>query len=255
MSDLSTENLLAGIPAGLRDPLVNEFNKLLRNFREGRWEPAELNGGKLSEIVYSILRGHVDGAFPDGPYKPRNMVDACRGLEAATTFPRSVRIQIPRMLVSLYEIRNNRNVGHVGADVDPNHMDAGVVVGMAKWVVAELVRIFHGVTPEEATVAVDAIVERSIPVVWAVNGGKRVLASGLNTGDKTLLLLYSCAEPCDATTLAGWLEYSNTSRYRRTVLPGLHKRDLIHFERDADLAQLTPLGIRYVEETLELNLS
>ena len=43
---------------------MKEFNKILRNFRERRWEPAELDGGKLCEIVYSILRGHVDGSFP-----------------------------------------------------------------------------------------------------------------------------------------------------------------------------------------------
>ena len=32
----------------------------------------------------------------------------------------SVRIQISRMIVALYEVRNNRNVGHVGSEVDPN---------------------------------------------------------------------------------------------------------------------------------------
>jgi hypothetical protein len=123
---------LATIPVGLRDPLVEEYNKLAKNFRENRWEPAELSGGKLCEIVYSILNGYITGTFPTTPSKPSNMVDACKKLETApNTFPRSVRIQIPRMLTALYEIRNNRNVGHVGGDVDPNHMDAGVEIGRA----------------------------------------------------------------------------------------------------------------------------
>jgi hypothetical protein len=59
--------VLAGIPPGLRDPLIDEFRKLVRNFREGRWEPAELNGGKFSEVVYTILRGYVDGSFAASP--------------------------------------------------------------------------------------------------------------------------------------------------------------------------------------------
>ena len=46
-------------------------------------------------------------------------------------------------------------VGHVGADVDPNHMDALCVLQMSKWVFAELVRIFHGTTTEEAEATVD----------------------------------------------------------------------------------------------------
>jgi len=47
------------------------------------------------------------------------------------------------MLIAQYEIRNNRGVGHVGGDVDQNHMDAKIVVEMAKWTIAELIRLFH----------------------------------------------------------------------------------------------------------------
>src|SRR4029079_6642275 len=114
----------------------------------GRWEPSELNGGKLCEVAYSILKGYVDGRMPPRPKKPRNMVDACRALEAAddSVFPRSVRIQIPRMLIALYEIRNNRGVGHVGGDVNPNEMDSRVVLETSKWIMAELVRLFHNLT-------------------------------------------------------------------------------------------------------------
>src|SRR5262249_41243927 len=114
---MDPKTAFAGIHDGLRTPLLAAFNEIMRNFRERRWEPSELNGGKLCEVVYSILRGHVDGKMPATPSKPKNMNDACRAIESdpkATAFPRAVRIQIPRMLVSLYEIRNNRGVGHVG---------------------------------------------------------------------------------------------------------------------------------------------
>jgi hypothetical protein len=102
------------------------LNEITTNYRLGKWEPSELNGGKLCEIVYTILRRHVDGKFPARPSKPGNMVDACNDLAEADKkiFPQSVRITIPRVLIALYEIRNNRGVGHVGGDVDPNHMDA-----------------------------------------------------------------------------------------------------------------------------------
>src|SRR2546423_9437344 len=106
------------------------------------------------------------------------MVVACQKLEAETEkkiVPRSIRIQIPRMLVALFEIRNNRNVGHVGGDVDPNHMDAVCVLQMSKWIVAELVRVFHNVDVDTATEIVDTLVERETPLIWEVNGLKRVL--------------------------------------------------------------------------------
>src|SRR5579864_5290047 len=89
---------LASIPSTLRDELLEAFRRISSNYREGRWEPSELNGGKLCEIVYSILHGYVTGVFPHRSSKPADMVAACRKLEqASSTFPRSVRIQIPRV--------------------------------------------------------------------------------------------------------------------------------------------------------------
>ena len=99
------------------------------------------------------------------------MVSACRALENQPAAPsrvgdRSLRILIPRMLVALYEIRSNRGVGHAGGDVEPNFMDATAVQAMARWVVAELIRIFHQASTDDAQAAVDAIVERNLTPVW-----------------------------------------------------------------------------------------
>jgi len=83
---------LSVIPSGLRKDVLDAFTEILRNFRENRWEPSELNGGKLCEAVHTILRGHVDGKMPDRAKKPANIVDACRALEKADEkkFPRSM---------------------------------------------------------------------------------------------------------------------------------------------------------------------
>ncbi len=192
---------------------MEEFNKILRNFRERRWEPTELNGGKLCEIVYSILVGHMDGSFPVSPSKPRNMYDACKRLEQVVGFPRSIRIQIPRMLIALYEIRNSRGVGHVGGDVDPNEQDGTVVVAMAQWIMAELVRVFHKVDSDTAAAAVETLVQRTAPLIWEVNGSLRVLNPSLSARDKSLAVLYS-ATGMTAGTLAAAIEYKNLSRFR-----------------------------------------
>lgn len=109
MADL--DHLLGALPSGLRESLVSEYKKLTQNYMEHRWEPAELGAGKICEIVYSIIKGHIDGSYPSSPTKPRNMVLACRQLENESTLPRSFQILIPRMLPPLYEIRNNRGVG------------------------------------------------------------------------------------------------------------------------------------------------
>jgi hypothetical protein len=249
--------VLASIPAGLRDPLLDSFAKITVNFRERRWEPAELNGGKFCEVVYTILRGHVDGAFPPGPSKPSNMVDACRDLEKANaSFPRSVRIQIPRVLVALYEIRNNRNVGHVGGDVNPNHMDASVVLAMAQWVMAELIRLFHGTDTKAATETVDALVERTVPVVWEVGGRRRVLEPSLSWRKQMLLLLLSMPAPvAEATLVTDWLEHPSAAVFRRDVLRPAHKARLVDYDEAAGTVTLSPKGTFQAEAlALELRL-
>jgi hypothetical protein len=199
---------LGNLPPPIRSELLGALNEIVQNFRAGRWEPSELNGGKLCEIVYTVIRGQADGKIPGKASKPKNMVDACRNLEAETSLPRPLRIQIPRMLTALYEIRNNRGVGHVGGDVDPNHMDAVAVLAIAKWVVAELIRVFHDVDTATATAVTDALVAREVPLIWNAGDKKRVLNAKLTLKQKTLLLLYGESGPVAEQDLVAWVEPS-----------------------------------------------
>jgi hypothetical protein len=255
IAPLTPASALSDLPAGLRGPLLDAFREIVVNFRERRWEPSELNGGKLAEVTYSVLKGHVDGDFPERPSKPPNMLDDCRALEHADkSFPRSVRIQIPRMLIAIYEMRNNRGVGHVGGDVDPNHMDAVTILYMAKWILAELVRLFHNIDTTAASELVEALVEREAPIIWEVGGRKRVLDPTMKRKPKTLLLLYSDPSPISDADLAAWVEHPNLGEYRRDVLRPLHREKLIEFDEDRHLAHLSPRGMEYVEKKLPLVL-
>jgi hypothetical protein len=245
------EELLALLPETLRTELLTAYGEILRNYRERRWEPSALNGGKLCEVTYSILKGHVDGKFPKKASKPKNMVDACRGLEnAPSSFPRSLRIQVPRMIVALYEVRTNRGVGHVGGDVNPNHMDATCVVEMSKWLLSELVRVFHDVSTDEATAAVDALVERTIPTVWQAGENLRVLDPKMSMREKTLLLLYHRRGSVSESELRKWVEHSNPSTYRRDVLRKAHKAKLVEYDAINKTVEISPLGIAFAEDHL-----
>jgi hypothetical protein len=241
--------VLGLLPQGLRDELIAALAEIERNFRERRWEPAELNGGKLCEVAYSILKGYIDGTFPANAYKPANMVDACRALEQSpSTFPRSIRVQIPRMLMALYEIRNNRGVGHVGGDVSANHMDSTCVLQMSKWVVSELIRVFHNTSTEDAETTVDALSEREISLIWEVAGRRRVLRPKMTMLEKTLVLLYGSTAPLTERELLDSIEHSNASAFRRDILRPAHQRRILEFDEETKLVHLSPLGSQLVEE-------
>lgn len=252
----ATKSILLNIPKAHRTELLKGFDNIVKNFREERWEPSALNGGKFCEVVYSILEGHTTGKFPPRPRKPENMADACRRLEQAdkNKFCRSVRIQIPRMLVPLYEIRNNRGVGHVGGDVDPNHMDALAVLNMSKWILAELIRVFHKTDTSTATHLVEKLVERTVATVWRVNGKRRVLNPKLKYQDQMLLILYDSPGRVKEGNLIDWLEHSNPSIFRRDVIRKAHRARLIDYDENTKQVQISPTGIRHVEDNLPLEI-
>ena len=60
---ITEQKLLGQLPGGLRSELVAAYGEVVKNYRERRWEPSELNGGKFCEVVYTILRGHIEGQF------------------------------------------------------------------------------------------------------------------------------------------------------------------------------------------------
>jgi hypothetical protein len=252
---IDASRVFAGLPAALRDELLAHYQKIMSNYLELRWEPSELNGGKFCEVVYSIVDGALKGSFPASASKPADMVAACRALEKVPSVPgrvgdRSLRVLIPRELPGLYEIRNNRGIGHVGGDVDANHMDAEYVQAKASWIMAELVRIFHGTTTREAQETVDALVERKTPAIWEVEDVKRVLDPEMSKSDQVLMLLHHSTGWVSARDLLRWVEYSNASVFRGSLLAKLHRDRLIEFDIAGDRARISPQGARGVEEKL-----
>jgi hypothetical protein len=251
----SAAAVLSVLPAGLSTALISEYNSIVRNFSEERWTPAELSGGKFCEIVYTILDGHTKGSYPASPEKPKNFVDACRKLETATNVPRSFQILIPRLLPPLYEIRNNRNVGHVGGDVNPSFMDATAVLSMASWIMAELVRVLHSVATHEAQTLVNSLVDRHIPLVWESAGGvKRVLNPALSLRDQTLILIASSAGKVRVADLITWTEVKNLTYFRK-LLKTLHASRLAELDKNGVEVELLPSGSKEASRIVASQIS
>jgi len=246
---LDSSKIFPNIPEGLRKPLIAEYNNIVQNYMERRWAPSELSGGKLCEIVYTILDGFAKGVYANAPAKPPNFVDACRRLENNTSVPRSFQILIPRLLPTLYEIRNNRGVGHVGGDVDPNHMDAVAVLSMANWIMSELVRVFHNVDTIDAQKVVDSITERRVPLVWQFGNIKRVLMPNLPFLDQIMLLVSSSATEIKFSDLFAWTEYSHITNFKK-LLRQLHKKRFIEYNEKNETILVLPPGSQYIQKKI-----
>jgi len=251
---IKADEALGGIPEGLRKPLLEEYNSILQNYMEQRWSPSELSGGKFCEIVYTIIDGMASGTFALSPSKPRNIVDSCRQLENYTSLPRGLRILVPRLLPALYEIRNNRGVGHAGGDVNPNYMDSNAVLSMCSWIMAELIRVHHSLTTDQAQIVVNLLSERKSPLAWEGRGIKRVLSPKMALKDQILLLAASCPTNASVEELIEWTDTKNKTYFKK-LIDKLHAERLIEFHKQSNTITILPPGTNYVSEILAAEIN
>jgi hypothetical protein len=179
----------AGVPQQLVDELLEAYVEAKRRFHLGDLRPQEVEGGRFSEAVFRILQNEVgQPVTPLGKQLPS--VDALlRTLENATTHVDSIRMHIPRTLRLIYDIRNKRDAAHLGDGIDPNLQDATLVIGNMDWVVAELVRLYHGVSADQAQEIIEDLVTKEVPAVQEIEGQPVILAD-LKARDQSLLMLY-----------------------------------------------------------------
>lgn len=253
MSPLFLQNILSTLPDELRDALVDALNNVRQDYVERRWEPAELNGGKISEVVFRILewRTSSSGDYTSLTDLVKNFGISVRKFESDTAAPESVRFHIPNALSFLYSVRNKRGVGHVGGDVNPNHMDAEVVLNLSNWVVSELIRILHSVTVKQAQEAVEELVNKRNPLVWEVAGIRRILNLAMSYTDQVLVLLHRLhPHSVEDLNLFDWCGHSNKTSFRKQVLQNAHDETLIHYDKVKQLVHLSPKGVDHAERVL-----
>jgi hypothetical protein len=238
------------LPDGLTKPLIHEFEQALTAYRAGDWEKVGLKAGKFCEITYCICAGHVSGAYASAPSKPSNFPQSCLALEQHNkTKGRSLCIQVPRIITGLYELRNNRAIGHIGGDVDPNHMDAEIFLRGMKWVMAELVRFYSQLPLDESHRVVESVTAKSFSIVWTKGDTRRILEPARTTKEKVLILLYSENKPINIVQLQKWIEYKNGTEFRNKILKSLHDQAQINFNRIAKTAEILPPGQNFVENS------
>jgi hypothetical protein len=247
------ETALAGIPKIFRARLITSYLDLKKNALESRYDGAGIAVGKLCETSLRFLQSKILGAYTAFGTPIPNFPEQCRKLvtSPATSGTDSERLILPRALVFLYTMRNKRDLGHVGGDVDANSIDIAAMTRMADWIICELIRLHHGLSLEEAQDIVDGLAVRQLPMIWEVAGKKRVLKDGLPAKDEALLLLYSSAgSSVFIGDLCEWVEYSNPGVFKTKVITPMHRSRLLEFDKETESITLSPKGAAYVEDKL-----
>jgi len=120
-------------------------------------------------------------------------------------------------------------------------MDATFVVAASNWILAELIRVFHKLSIENAQQLVDAIAERRVPLIWQGEDVKRVLNPKIEARDQLLLLVSSTPGKIDIKDLRAWTEYKNATRFIG-LLRNLHKERMVEFNERTSMVEILPPG-------------
>lgn len=70
----------------------------------------------------------------------------------------------------VYDIRNERDAAPLADGIDPNVQDATLVVSIVDWVFAEVLRLYHNASADEAKSMVDSIFVRNAPSCKTLQG-------------------------------------------------------------------------------------
>lgn len=247
LSDTQTMIAAASTPEIARQ-IGGAYEELKERFFIGDHRPGQVDAGRFSEAVFRFLQ-HRAG-LPVTPLGRRlpGVPALVKSLEG-TTGPDPIKLTIPRVLQSVYEFRNRRDAAHLGGDISVNLMDSTYVATACDWVMAELVRLFHGCTAEEAQDIIDNLVERKAPLVWTYGDNRKVvLQAGLPLKNEILLLLYKSAATID--DLADSIPGNDRSQLRARASDLVTERLAVREARGK--FAISPLGRRSAEDLIRI---
>lgn len=238
--------LSAGLPATLVTELLDAYTEAKRRHHLGDHRPQAVEGGRFSEALFRILQ-HETGQPVTPLTKSLPKVDSLLvKFENAVGSNDSVRIHLPRTLKLIYDIRNKRDIAHLTDGIDPNRQDSALVIGNMDWAMAELVRLHHGVSANEAQRIIEDLVTKEVPAIQEIDGHPVLLAK-LAPRDQALLLLYRVgAAGTTVDELAGWLRVDRKDNLRAR-LRKLDTDQLVFIHPTTARVYLTDKGIREVE--------
>lgn len=241
--------LAATIPSPLVKALLDAHLEIKDNFYQGRFRASELEGGRFAEAAIRIVEELTTGKHTAlGRALPAFDEDYLKRVSsvAKTGSHDSLRVHIPRALFSVYGIRNRRDVGHIGGDVNPNHADATLIVSVCDWVLVEFIRLTYNCSLSEAQSMVDDLVERKMPIIQDFSGFPKILKAGLSIPDRILVLAYwAGAKGVDIKDLQKWMK-PTTATALSTALLRL-ERNKLFIHRDGSRCMITTSGNQYVE--------
>lgn len=245
-SEIKT-SLEAVYPQELTDALLTSYEHAIIEYRKSHWQYFGNEIGQFIEVARRIIEYQLSGNYT--PLADRLTIFSEKVLISLESHSSAIsevyRVLIPRTLYAMYCLRNKRGMIHKSS-IDPNKMDATVLLGNAKWILAEFFRLASTLPFEETEAIIESIICRETSVVWDTGTSLRILDTRMSAKDKVLCLLY-VKDRQSELELQTSIEYKNGSEFKK-ILRGLHKDKLVEYSEGK--CMLSPIGVLQAEVLL-----
>ena len=143
--------LAASIDKQLASQLVEESVSLEQAFFLRKWKYSELDGGRFTEVAARIVY-----AVDSGNLSLTKSVDDCLkyidNQQVPHNFPeQQAAIHLAKVIRAVYKLRSQRGAVHVSPTYTANEIDSRLILEAARWILAEILRIFVTKNRDEIT--------------------------------------------------------------------------------------------------------
>jgi hypothetical protein len=248
-----TAALASSIDGQLSAQLVEESISLEEAFLLKKWKYSELDGGRFTEvaarIVYSVDSGNLS--------LTKSVDDCLRYVDnqqVAHHFPeQQAAIHLAKIIRAVYKLRSQRGAVHVSPTYTANEIDSRLIVEAARWILADLLRIFVTKNRNEITAVIRSLARfpqplirtyENLPLLQAVSftAEEEILAHLLNAVDGMVISGLISSIPKDPSGIRRAVRKLSSAQVRQAV------------ERSGRWF-ITDLGIKRIEERISRELT
>lgn len=248
---MSNKMILDKLSKVVADKLLNE---LLQEYDMAKkfhfledWEKSILHASKFSELTLAVIKNIVDNETIDiNNIHFDQLYNDFINRTKVTGEDEILLLAIPRVVRTVYDIRNKKRVAHVKA-IDPDLLDSQYCVSACDWTLAQFVMLYLESDPQEVSSIIYSLIEKQVPFVEQFEDGSMViLKENLTFKEQFMVGLYKLGLRVSKKELSRILKTYN--QLINSTAKNLEDEKLVHMNENGII--LTKKGIRFVEDNL-----
>lgn len=145
--------------------LVQEATSLEEAFLLRKWKYTELDGGRFAEVAARIIYA-ADSGNTSLTKSVNDCLNYIENNQVSHGFPEpQAATHFAKIIRSIYKLRSQRGAVHVSPTYTANEIDSRLIVECARWILAEIMRVFIQSPREEVAEAIRNLARFPQPLI------------------------------------------------------------------------------------------